>query len=69
MDMMSDFNNLDIMIGNENNDPIERELANIIGEFTVQYDIESNPHPGVNSPKKNLETLTMETMFLDKMKF
>ena len=51
MDMMSDFDNLDIMIGNENINPIERELAKTIGESTVQYDIESNPDPRENSPQ------------------
>ena len=49
-DMMSDFDNLDIMIGNENINAIERELANTSGESTVQYDIESNPHLRENFP-------------------
>ena len=53
MDMIFDFDNLDIMIGNGNNNLTERELANSIGESTVQYDIESNPHPRENSPKGN----------------
>ena len=30
MDMMSDFDNLDVMLGNVNNNPIERELADAI---------------------------------------
>ena len=30
MDMMSDFENLDVMLGNSNNNPIERELADAI---------------------------------------
>ena len=42
--MMFGFDNLDIMIGNENINPLERELANAIGESTVQYDSECNPH-------------------------
>ena len=44
MDMMYDFDNLDIMVGNENVYPIERELANAIEESTVQCDIGSNQH-------------------------
>ena len=28
MDMMSDFGNIDVLIGNKNTNPIERELAN-----------------------------------------
>ena len=42
MDMMSDFDNLDVMIGNQNANPIERELANAIEESSVQCDAESN---------------------------
>ena len=45
MDMMSDFDNLDIIVGNENINPIERELANGIEESTVQYGIESDQRP------------------------
>ena len=37
MDMMHDLDNLDIMLRNENINPIERELANTIGESTVQH--------------------------------
>ena len=33
------------MIGNENINFNKRELVNAIWELTVQYDIESNPHP------------------------
>ena len=43
MDMMSDFENMDVMIGNENTNPIERELSNIIGKVENNQDIESNP--------------------------
>ena len=35
MDMMSNFDNLDVMLGNENNNPIERELT----------DVQNNPQP------------------------
>ena len=33
--MMSDINNLDILLGNQNINPIERGLANAIRESTV----------------------------------
>ena len=42
--MMSDFDNLDVMIGNENMNPIERELASAIVD-DVHDDVESNIHP------------------------
>ena len=41
MDMMSD---LDIMLGNGNDNPIERELACAIEQFSNQGDIEDNTH-------------------------
>ena len=43
MDMMSDFQNMDVMIWNENTNPIERELSNMIGNVENNQDIESNP--------------------------
>ena len=43
MDMMSDFENMNVMIGNENTNPIERELSNMIGNGVNDQDIESNP--------------------------
>ena len=42
MDMMTEFDNLDVMIGSENANPIEWELANAVEELSVQGDTESN---------------------------
>ena len=42
MDMMSDFENVDVMIGNENINPFERELSNMIGNVVDDQDIESS---------------------------
>ena len=36
MDMMSDFENLDVMLGKINNNPIERELAEAIDQSTMR---------------------------------
>ena len=44
MDMMFDMNNLDVMLGNETSNPIERELADAIEQSSVQEDIETNMH-------------------------
>ena len=44
MDMMSDMDNLDVMLGNGNSNPIERELADAIDQSSVQEDIETNIH-------------------------
>ena len=42
--MMSELDNLDIMLGDENINQIGRELGNTIRESTVQYDTESISH-------------------------
>ena len=42
MDTMSDFENLDVMLGNENNYPIERELADAIDQSSVHRDADTN---------------------------
>ena len=44
MDMMSDFDNMEVMIGNENTNPIERELPNAIEESSVLGGIVSNTY-------------------------
>ena len=44
MDMMSGMDNLDVMLGNGDSNPIERELADAIEQSSVQGDIEINMH-------------------------
>ena len=46
MDMMSDFENLDVMLGNENNNPIERELADAIDQSSAHGDADTNVYQG-----------------------
>ena len=67
---MSDFDNLDVMIGNENANPIEREWANAIEELSVHGDIESNMYSinefrdftyENNSPRQNEAREYMES--------
>ena len=41
-DMTSDFENLDVMLGNDNNNPIERELADAIEQSSVHEDAKTN---------------------------
>ena len=38
MDMLSDYDNLDVMLGSENNNPIERELAEAIDQSSTHGD-------------------------------
>ena len=42
MDMLSDYDNLDVMLGNENNNPIERELAEAIDQSSAHGDDDTN---------------------------
>ena len=44
MDMLSDIEKMDEMLGNGNDNPIERELADAIEQSSVQGDVESNTH-------------------------
>ena len=44
MDLMSDFDNLDIMLRNENNNPIERELADAIEQSSAHKDADANTY-------------------------
>ena len=46
MDMLSDIENMDVMLGNASNDPIERELVDAIEQSSVQRDIEANEYLG-----------------------
>ena len=41
LDMMSDFKNLDVILGNDNINPIECELSNVIGNSENPCDTES----------------------------
>ena len=44
MDMMSDFDNLDVMLGNENNIPTERELTDAIEQSLAHEDADTNTY-------------------------
>ena len=44
MDMMSDTDILDVMLGNGNDNPVERELADVFEQSSVQGDNETNIH-------------------------
>ena len=48
MDMMSDLDNLYVMLGNGNDIPIEKELADAIEQSPVYGDIEDNKHQRID---------------------
>ena len=74
MDMLSDIENMDVMLGNANNNPIERELVDAIEQSSVQGDIETSeylenqytnfPHennlPRQDDIRQSLETFSNE---------
>ena len=51
--MMSDFENMDIMLGNGNANTIERELSNVIGSSGNYCDAESNFQSRENDSHEN----------------
>ena len=72
MDMLSDMDNLNVMIGSEN--PLERELADVIDQSSINGDIETDSHSrndlgdfiqgnephGRNDIRQSFETLSNE---------
>ena len=73
VDMMSDIDNLDVMLGNGSENLIERELADAIEQSSVQGDykgneyqrnnysfIQENEPMGHNEVKQSFETFTNE---------
>ena len=53
MDMMSDFENMDVILGSDNVNPIERELSNVTGNSESHCDDESNLQPRENDAREN----------------
>ena len=73
MDMMSDIDNLDVMLRNGSENPIERELADAIEQSSVQGEYEGNEYQrnnysfiqenepmGHNEVRQSFETFTNE---------
>ena len=59
MDMMSEIDNLDVMLGIGNENPIERELADAIEQSSVQGDHEANEYQ-----RDNYRIFAQENEFL-----
>ena len=53
MDMMSDFQNIDVMLGKKNINTIERELSNVIRNTGDHFDTEYNLEPEENETREN----------------
>ena len=53
MDMMSDFKNMDVMLGNYNANVIEREPSNVIENSEIHCDPESNLQSRENDSHEN----------------
>ena len=66
MDMMFDYENMDVILGSVNVSPIERELSNVIGNSGSFYEIydcddESNLQSRMILTKTTLDTTSMKT--------
>ena len=53
MGLMSDFEKMDVLLGNENTNPIERELSDVIGNSENRCDVESDSQFRGNHPQEN----------------
>ena len=53
MDMMSDFETLDVILGSDNVNPVERELSNVIGNEGGHCNNESNLQAREDDPLLN----------------
>ena len=53
VDMMTDFENMDVILGNDNVNPIAREFSNVIGTSGSHCDNESNLQSGENDSHVN----------------
>ena len=53
MDMMSDFENIDVVLGNDNINPIDRDFSNVIGNSENLCDTESNSQFREKKPQGN----------------
>ena len=53
MDMMSDFENVGVILANDNINPVERKLSNVIGSSENHCDTESHSQFRENNPQGN----------------
>ena len=53
MDITSDFENMDVLLGNENANPIERELTDTINGSLSKNDLRTDPHIRTNPSGEN----------------
>ena len=51
--MMFDYENMDLILGNDNISPMERELSNVTGNLENPCDTESNPQLREHNPQGN----------------
>ena len=66
--MMSDFENKNVIFGNENTNSIERELSDVIGNSENHCDIESNAQfTGNHSQETDFSNMAMEVQFQDRI--
>ena len=60
MDLLSDFENMDVILGDENSNPIEQELANSVNGFTSRNDTEASLNRGNLSQENKLRDYNVQ---------
>ena len=66
MHLLSDFDNMDVVFGDESSNPIERKLANTINGLIRYNDADSFcNNRGNSSPENQMENSMSEIKFLD----
>ena len=63
--MMSDFDKLDVMLGNENNNPIERALADAIEQSSAHEDEDKNTYHRDEYRDLHMKMMLRGKMMLD----
>ena len=68
--MLSDSENMDVLLSSENRNPIERELANVINSSTSNKDTEAfSNKEEILRKRMKLRILVMKTQFLGKVDY
>ena len=67
LDMLSDYGNMDVMLGEGNSNSIKRELDSLINIPEKQQDFQSFPNREIHLKRMRSETLIVEISLLEKV--
>ena len=66
LDMLSDYGNMDVMLGEGNSNSIERELDSLINVPERQQDFQSFPNREISSQENEIIYIDSRTSLLEK---